>query len=1120
MQHNQELQHIINRLRRFENREILSGSLTGLQKSVIITFSVLMVFLLAEYIFRFSSPVRTVMFFSWIMTALFSFSYYFMMPASRFFFPFDENRYISAAERSGRYFPEVKDSLSNTLQIALESDASWSASLAMAEFRRVYNATKEIEFKNAVSFERAKNLLYISLPVMIIALLLIGSTEIFGSAFTRFTQYNKEFIPPAPFSFEIKPGNAKLTRGERLTVSITVLGEKKTEIDFYYKDASETDFNKITLIPDSTGIFYHLFSSVRNTTTYYAGSGSVSSSVFTLQVVDYPVIRSFEAIVNQPAYSGLAPLIQKDNGNFTALAGSRLSLTIDATKELKEAWLWINDSTKKVLDISGNTATGSLSFRESFNYKIFLVDTEDNANKSPVEYVVTAVQDAYPAVTLLQPSKDLNLSTEQRVNTLSLLSDDFGLSKVTLHYRLIASRYEPAWETFKQIDIPFDKSIKEGDLAYIWNVSPLNLATEDVIAFFIEVFDNDIISGPKSARTGIRNLRLPSIEELFAKADDSAEKLEKEMKEVLKDAEELKKELSKIEQNLRQDKKELTFEEKQRIEKAVEKFEELQKKSDEINQKLSESKEDLQKNNLLSQETLQKYLELQNLMNQLSSEEMKKAMEKMNQSLQNLDRKQVQQALEKMQFDEETFKKSLERTIELFKRVQAEMKTDELLKRAEALEKQQQELNNEAKNNKNSQQNEKTAQKQDDISKQSEQLQKEMDELSKLMEELSDMPKDELDKLKEEFEKQQNSELSQQAEKDLKENKSSQAQQKMQQLSKNFEKTKENLMNFKNSMQQQAQMQNFMDMMRLMDKMIELSKNEEELKKDLQQGRQQHNESAQEQEKIRRNLEQMLAEMVELSKKTFAITPEMGKALGDAKKNMDRAIDALQNRNGSQAANSADGAMQSLNQAASLMKSSMESMMSGEGGQGGGMMSLMQQMGQLSGQQMSLNQLTQQLQQGMGGNQLTPEQQGQLQRLAQQQELIQKSLEQLNQEAKESGKSKSITANMDDLLNKMQEVITDMKTGYPDDELIQKQERILSKLLDAQRSVNERDFEKERESFSGTNVRRQSPAEIFNNSSGRNDLFQEQLNKLSKEGFSKDYEELIRKYFDALKNSR
>jgi hypothetical protein len=163
---------------------------------------------------------------------------------------------------------------------------------------------------------------------------------------------------------------------------------------------------------------------------------------------------------------------------------------------------------------------------------------------------------------------------------------------------------------------------------------------------------------------------------------------------------------------------------------------------------------------------------------------------------------------------------------------------------------------------------------------------------------------------------------------------------------------------------------------------------------------------------------------------------------------------------------------------------------------------------------MSLNNLTQSLQQ-MGQGKLTPEQQSQLQRLAQQQDIIKKSLKQLNEEAEKSGESKTLPSNLKDILKQMEEVVTDMKTGKLDDQLVQKQERILSRLLDAQKSINERDYEKQRESNSGQNVIRQSPADLNLYLKDRNKL-KDELNNAVNEGYSKDYEELIRKYYEQL----
>lgn len=320
-------------------------------------------------------------------------------------------------------------------------------------------------------------------------------------------------------------------------------------------------------------------------------------------------------------------------------------------------------------------------------------------------------------------------------------------------------------------------------------------------------------------------------------------------------------------------------------------------------------------------------------------------------------------------------------------------------------------------------------------------------------------------------------------------------------------------------MQQQNQMQTFTDMMKILDNIISLSKQQEDLKlesENLDSNSSRLDELAQKENNLSNNLNNIMQQMSDLSQKTFAITPEMGKSLGNAKKQMESSIQSMKNRNGMLAGNQQGEAMKSLNEAAMMMKSSMESMMQGGNGQGG-MMSLMQQLQQMSGDQMNLNNLTQKLQQMQQGG-LTPQQQLEMQRLGQQQELIQKSLEQLNKEAKVSGQSTKLPADLDEISRKMQEVITDMQGEKLDDELIQKQENILSKLLDAQRSINERDYEKERESRTGENISRNLPPELDLSSPNSLNKIRDELNKAVKEGYSRDYEDMIRKYYEILQN--
>jgi len=522
-------------------------------------------------------------------------------------------------------------------------------------------------------------------------------------------------------------------------------------------------------------------------------------------------------------------------------------------------------------------------------------------------------------------------------------------------------------------------------------------------------------------------------------------------------------------------------------------------------------KEYLQKNNLLSSETMEKYMELQKLMDTFSTEEMKKAMEQMQNLLSTLDRQKIQDALKNIQFNEEQFKSSLERTLNLLKRIKVSQKIDELLARTKDIEKKENEINKNTKEG-NPSKNNQISDKQKDVTNSIDNLKKELENLEKLMNELSDMPKESLDSLKNEFSKQKNKELSDKISKNLTENKKQDALQLQQQLANNMKKMQNMVSQLKKEMEQKNQTETFVQMMKSLDDLISLSKKEEALKELINNPNNisAFKENAEKQNELLRNLNRVMQQLNKLSQKTFAITPEMGKALGDAGRSMMESIDALQNRSGYLSLNKQNNAMGSLNDASSLLKSSLESMMKG-GGQGG-MMSLMQQLGQMAQQQMNLNNLTKGFQQN---RKFSQQQLAELQRLKQQQDLIRKSLQQLNEEAKTTGKSKSLAADMEDILNKMQEVITNMNNTKIDDDVIQTQERILSKLLDAQRSVNERDFDKNRKSYTGKDILKQSPANFALDDEKKNAL-REELMKAISEGYNKDYEELIKKYFEEL----
>lgn len=1117
-----ELSRTLEKLKKFIRAEYLERALRGGQTFAIQSSLLFLFFVILEAIFRYHSTVRTILFSVWAIASVVSCVYYLLIPLFSQYKNFSFAKYLTAAEKIGDIFPDIKDELRNAIELADQQEKEHTSEVFIeAAFHRVYGKIQNIAFTAQVNFGKCLRMLRITVPVAVGVLLLVILTPALKSATERLLLFTHEFVPPAKYTINISPGNTKALKGSDVIINAVVLGGDPKVINLYVKDKEHDKEEQHVVERDSLLNFRFVLHGVRTDVEYWCSLEDVVTEKYKITVVNNPAIQELTLKVRPPSYSGMQASEQKDNGNVTCLSGSSIDFKIVASKPLKEANLVIGDSQYVKLHCMDNIASGTLIAKGEIQYKIVVKDFDGSPNLSPVTYDIKTFGDGAPSIELIAPDQNTTLTTEQRLPITVKIADDYGFKSLKLYHRLSASRYEKPQETYQSVNIPLDLSKKEQSVDYIWNLSPLSLSTDEVVSYYIEVEDNDAVSGPKKARTVECTIRIPSVTELFKENEKVQERSEDELAKTLQEAQDLKKDMEKISREMKKDNKEISWEEKEKLQSAAKKFSDLQQKMEKIRQDIKEATNKLEQNNLLSKETMQKYNELQKLMNELTSEEMKKMMDKLQQALQSLDRKQAQQNLQNMKIDEEAFQKSIDRTINLLKRIQIEQKVDELVKKAEQLEKEQSEIaqKTEKELGKNSESQNELSKQQKAVDKELKDFQMNLEELKDKMQEFKDLPSDEAEKLEKEFDKQNNDELSKDAQESMKQMQKQSATQKQNKISQNMKKMKSGLQQLQSSLMQKQQMQVFMDMTKLLQGMVNLSKQQEELKDQSKKGEREmsYGENARKQENLKKTLENLLQQMSALAQKTFAISPEMGQALGNAHMKMDAAGNSLQNKSGNQASQIQADAMKSINEAALMMKQSMDSMMQ-QGGEGGsGMMSLMQQMNKLAGQQMSLNNMTQQLQQGNNG-QLSPQQMAQMQRLAQQQDVIRKSLEQLNNEARSAGNSKKIPANLEQILKQMDEVISDMKTEKLNDNLIQKQERILSKLLDAQRSINERDMDKERESFTGKNVNRNSPQDL-KAAEKKQDKLRDQINNLSKEGYLKDYEELIRKYFESLQKS-
>ncbi len=1112
---------ILTRLAAARTRDMKISLLTGALLFLVISGVMVILVVTLEGALRFGIAGRTALFWSTVVLCIALFGWLVGVPLLRFLKIVPQETDEHTAARVGSHFPHIADRLLNTLQLFRERKSTlYSPSLVDASIEDADADMSGVDFSAFVDTSQAKRTARIFGIVGFTALvLIIGFPSVFVASAQRLLHYGEEFAEPTPFSFAVEPGNAEVVKGQPVTINVRVIGETKEPVRLLSRPRGQVTFDDQILERSTGAALKHEFSSVKSSTEYFVQSGDVRSPEFTLTVLDRPALKSLRLSLQYPAYTKLAPRELDENiGDVTALKGTRISLSVESNKELAEVMIVFNDSTRKALDVKGEQASGSIPLMRDGTYHVYMRDTEGLTNADPIEYTLRVTADAFPAAEILVPGPHLDIAGEASLNTLFKITDDFGFSQLRLAYRLTQSRYERPAEEFTTIAVPLgERSSTEEQIPYVWSLEPLRLVPEDVVSYYIEVFDNDRVSGPKSARSATHTLRLPSLDEVFADLDRGHETSLESMKEALEEAQEAKKDLDELQQDLRKNQQKMDWQQQQKAQELAKKYEEIQKKLDDVNATVDRMTAEMQKNQVLSKETMEKYQELQRMMEEMNSPEFTDALKKLQQSMQQMSPEQMRQALQEFKFSEENFRESLERTMNLLKRLQIEQKTDEVVKRAEEIKNTQEELQKQTEqtNPQDRDALDKLAKEQQDLKEQLEALEKEMAGLEKKMEDFpSEMPLEEMSKAMEEMEQSQLDQQMQEIAQQLQQQQMSQAMKGQRSAMQKMGSMMQQLQQMQKSMMQNQQQQVLNAMRKSLEDMLELSKRQEGLKKEsqsLDQNSARFRENAQEQMDIMRDLSSVTQGLSELSQRTFSISPDLGKSIGDAMRQMDQAMQSLQQRNGNMAGQQQGGAMASLNQAASQLQGSMNSMMQG-GSSGMGMAGFMQRLQQMSSQQQGINQGTQNL----GG--MTPQQAAEMGRLAGEQGMVRKSLEQLAREAAQTGDLSKMLGDLNRAAQEMREVQTDLAQGNVNPETLRKQERILSRLLDSQRSARERDFEKKRLAESGKDVRRTGPQEL-NAASQDRDRLRRDLLKAMEEGYSKDYQDIIRKYFEALEQA-
>ena len=1025
-----------------------------------------------EHFFYFGSATRKVMFYSFMGVNAVSFVGWVLIPLLKYFHLGTVISHEQAAGIIGDHFPDVKDKLLNVLQLSKQAEGAPNAELVFAGINQKTEKIKLVPFKSAIDLgKNRKHLKYALPPLMLLFFILLAAPSLIKDSSNRLYNNDKEFERDAPFHFNINKEDLTVVQFEDFLLEVEVEGDILPNEVFVDIDNYQYRLNK-----DEQNKFSYRFSNVQKNTDFKIFSSGVESEKYNLNVLKKPNILGFDITLDYPNYIGRKNETLSNIGDLVIPIGTKINWNFNASNTDKIAVNFFDKKNRINTDRAGEK---SFSYRKQALrdeiYKLY-ISNKALPNADSVGYSITVIPDLYPTI---KSEKFVDSVDSKLLFFVGDAADDYGILNLSFNYRVKKANGQQG----ELVNIKMAKpSTKTAQFDYTFDLQELDLKPGDEVSYYFQVFDNDAVNGSKSAKTNLELFEMPTLEELEEKEDQNNEDIQKKLEESLKKSKKIQEDMKKMREKVLQ-KKELDWQDRKELEKLLDQQKQLEEDINEAKDKFEENMKNQEEFEQQPNEELQeKQEQMQEMFEELMSDEMKELMKQIEDLLQELNKDQALEMMEEMEMNDEEVEMELDRMIEMLKQLEMEKDMMEQIEELEKLAKEQEELAKETEEESKPQ--EELEKKQEEINEKFDEIQKKQEEMEKKNEEMEN-PKD-LGEKKEEMEDIEKDLDDSKKDLEKKENKKASGKQK-----KAAGKMKEMAEQMQMDMEagEMEQLEEDMAALRqLLENLMTLSFDQEDVIDNFSVTgvtTPRYVDLVQEQYKLKDDFQLVEDSLQALSKRVFQIESFVTEKVHDVKVNMKEGLTELEARKKPQASEHQQRSMKNVNDLALMlsevmnqMQQQMSSMMEGSqmckkpggkpgskpGSKPGDKMS--QGQGELNKQ---MDAMKKALESGKKGSSK------EFAKMAAKQAALRKALRDLAKEKQQKGQGDE---QLQEIIEQMDKVETDLVNKRLTNEMLKRQQDIMTRLLKAEKAERQREYEEKRKAETASQKERKMPPSL------------------------------------------
>ena len=990
--------------------------------------------------------------------------------------------YDAAARIIGEHFIEIQDKLLNTLQlISRQKSTSENTDLLLASIDQKISALRVFRFTNVINLK--KNLRYLKYalpPVLIILLFVAFSPKMISEPAGRIIKFNQTFEPPPAFSIEILNRNLKAMQQDDFEVNVKLIGEE-IPAEVFIRTGDVTYKMK----KSNASQYSHLFRSLQANVRFKVIAADVTSKEFEITVFPKPILLNFEMQLDYPGYLKRSSDVIENAGDCIVPEGTQITWHL-FTKDVSSVLLHFNNEKVSIDQGENNRFTVTRRIFQSTEYSISPLNKYTYRSDS-LNFRITVIPDGYPSISITETLDSLLASN---IFFKGIIKDDYGFTKLVFNAGIIKEGDTARNEMSRQI-IPIDESVNNQVFYFAYDLSAIALLPGDNLTYYFEIWDNDGIHGPKSAKSEVKYFKVPSLKTISENLDKTEKKIQEDIENSILENRTIKNSIDDLNRKM-VDQKSVTWQEKKKMEEILKSSEKILDRMEEIKKANLENIGNEEKYLETSERILEKQKQLNELMEQLLTPEMKKILEEMKELLNQVDKNRMNELLEKMKMNNKELETQLDRNLELFKQLEFDRQLEQKVNEIRKLAQEQKELTKESEEKKS---------KENELLGDQEKLIRKFDSIRKSLTELNEKGKkleNPIDLTKTEAQQDSISKAMNESKTNLEDGKRKESIKKQKEASEKMEQLANSIEKSQSDNEEEELAEDAASIRMILENLIRLSFNQEELIKLFKTVN--RNDPGlvkliNRQNSIKDQMKGVEDSLNAVARRQVIIKPIISRELLNINMNMNQTLEAIANRNLQVAAARQQYTMTGLNNLAILLNESLKKMndqmsmsMNSSGkkackkpsGKGGKMSAksikdLQQKLGlQLGKMKDGMEKMKNQ---GSGSKSDQSAMSKELSRLAAQQEAIRNELNQYQKGLMEEGVKDG--GNMNKTMSEMEMIEKDIINKRINQETISRQQSIVTRLLESEKAEQVHEREEKRESVEAKSYQKSNPNSNF-----------------------------------------